>query len=107
MDHCRPGTSFHAPFLRATAMMSAAIALARLILLILITSVADLSANGGTPDTSSPEAAIQTYYRGYNLGDRDLIKSTFLRPVVIEPLGLGDQVHYQIIAKRTVTDSAL
>ena len=75
--------------------------------LAMLTTFTGPSANEPHVDTSSPEATISTYYRGYTLGNRAMIQATFLTPHSIESVGLGDAVQYQIVNLRKVTKPAL
>jgi hypothetical protein len=58
-------------------------------------------------DLSSPEATVESYYRGYNSGDVELIGATFLTPHKIERLGLGIPTTYRILEKKMILESHL
>jgi len=81
--------------------------LVELLLLVLsaILSVSDALADTATIVLSSPEATIQTYFDGYNLGDPRAIAATFLNPRTIEPTGLGVPRKYRIVSKKRVIES--
>jgi len=64
-----------------------------------------VGADGTTIDLSTPEATIATYYRGYNLGDRNIIAATFLKPGAISSTGLGVATQYRIVSKKIIVHS--